>query len=180
MRRARLAQAAIAVALVAGGTSLMALDATFLSAWVAQSARLAAAPTPLPCACPDQVVQLFGLLPDPRPVFLGYLVAIPALGGCGYGIQRWGRVAFQDDPRNRGTLRVVGLTLVGAMAWMAALYLVGGLTGASLNPREVSPLGLAFLASLVGVPSLVVGAGATLLVHAGSRWVSVPFRAARG
>lgn len=169
----------LALGLAIGGTMLAAVGAAFLSGWVDVSQNLQ---TVTGCQfgslCPQQLAA-FNLPPNPFPVFVAYLLAIPLGAGAGFLLDRHGRRLRDQEPAESRVFRIVGIPPMAAMIWMAALYSVGVLFGVSLGPRNLSLTGLAYLSSLVVVPSLVVGAGGTLLVHEVSGAFISRIRAAR-
>lgn len=119
-------------------------------------------------------------LPDPRPTFAAYLVAMPMGMGTGYALDWYGRRRRGAASQGGQVARLAGLATATAMAWMAVLYVWGGLSRVSIGLRDPSVLSLAYAASLLVVPSLLVSVGCVLVLQWVSDWFSGRTRVALG
>lgn len=168
MQRAHAWLAVAAVALMSGGAALASVGAGYVASWISFEQRLRAVLPSAACGlCPQQLTR-FLVAPDPRPVFLAYLLAMPMGMVSGYLLYRAGRRVRSGGSPQGTVLRMTGGVLAGTMAGMA-LFFGTALVGATLGPLDLGILRTAYFVGLLLVPSLVVGAGGALLVEAVSR-----------
>ncbi len=180
MQRAHALLLAAALALIAGGAGLAAMGAGYVASWVRFVEQLRAAPpTPVCGLCPERMVQ-FLLAPDPRPVFLAYVLAMPMGLATGYLLHRQGRRVRGSNSSHGTILRITGGVLVASMTGMALLYVAAALTGATLGPQDPGNLRTAYFVCLLMVPALIVGAGGTLLAESVSVHLTARMPTARG
>lgn len=165
-----------AIGLIVGGVALASLGGELVRGLVIDAAMRPFAPL---CP-PEEYCYAQFSFPDPRPTFAAYLAAIPMGVGTGYALHRSGvrrREAFPDSGR---VLRIAGVAASTPMAWMAMVYVWGGLAEMSISLRYPDVLGLAYAASLLVVPAVLVAVGCVLVMQWVSERLSARTRSARG
>lgn len=156
--------AAIASALVAIGSALLAFGIPFVQAWLAYGfLRVVPPPTPPVCYCPLVVANPLNL-PNPYPVIVSNTVAIPVVAALAWWIRLRSRRA-PSVPLFSRVGRWGSPLLLGAMAWMAGL-LAAGLIVDWLTMVVPVWARYVFLVSVVAVPALVLAVGVSCLLAA--------------
>ncbi len=168
MQRADALLVVTALALISGGVGLAAMGTGYVAGWIGAEQQLRAVP-PIPACglCPQRIVQ-FLPMPDPRPVFLAYLLAMPLGMTAGFLLNREGRRERGRNPPHGAILRMTGGVIAGSLIGMAVFYLAAAVMGATLGPQDPNVLRPVYFVGLLVVPSLIIGAGGTLLAEGAS------------
>lgn len=169
MRERRRAHRSLIVilALVLAGSSLLVLGLPFVSGWLAFLNRVPN-PTPPPICGGNQCIITIALLtpPDPYPLLTAYTLAIPSMIAIGWWIRKAPRSERRIGEKAPRVLRSSGVLLIGAMAWMG-LFIATGFAMDWLAIPVLPSVRDAFLASVLGAPSIVLGVAA---VYVWSEW----------
>lgn len=152
----------VIVALVLTGMSLLVLGLPFVSGWLA---FLNGGSTPAPPVCGGNrcMIKITLLtLPDPYPLFTAYTLAIPSMIAIGWWIRKVPRSARGRGKGAPKALRYSSVLLIGGMVWMG-LFIAIGLATDWLAIPVLPSVRDAFLASVLGAPSIVLGVAAVYL-----------------